>query len=91
MNRTIALALTVSALIASTATAGTTKLSVSGKTPEQVAQAVWSAAQVSCRKEGVMITMLQAHRACVVATYQTSMSRAQNPQLAALANTIPGS
>lgn len=91
MNRTIALALTASALIASTATAGTTKLSVAGKTPEQVAQAVWSVAQVSCRKEGVMISMLQAHRACVVATYRAALSRSENPQLAALANTIPSS
>ena len=91
MIRTFAIALTTGALLAGSATAGTTRLNVTDKTPQQVAQAVWTAAQISCRKEGVMITMIQAHRACVVSTYRATMSRSTNPQLAALANTMPDS
>jgi|JI10StandDraft_1071094.scaffolds.fasta_scaffold1423070_1 hypothetical protein len=91
MIRTITIALTAAALLASPAAAGTTRLNIAGKTPQEVAQAVWAASQVTCRKEGVMITMIQAHRACVAATYRSTMSRSDNPQLAALANALPES
>jgi hypothetical protein len=91
MIRTLALALTTSAMIAAPAVAGTATLNVAGKTPDQVAKAVWNAAQVTCRKEAVYVSVIEAHRACVVATYRSTMSRSSNPQLAALANTFPES
>ena len=62
-----------------------------GSQTDPSGQAVWAASQVTCRKEGVMITMIQAHRACVAATYRSTMSRSDNPQLAALANALPES
>lgn len=91
MIRTLAIALTAGALFAGSATAGTAKLNIAGKTPQQVSQAVWQAAQATCRTEGVMISLIQAHRACVVSTYRAVMSRSASPQVAALANKLPGS
>lgn len=91
MLRTFAIALTASALFASSATAGTAKLDITGKTPQQVSKAVWQAAQATCRTEGVTISLIEAHRACVVSTYRTAMSRSASPKLAALANTLPDS
>jgi hypothetical protein len=91
MIRTLAFALATSALIAAPAAAGTAKLNIAGKTPEQVAKAVWTAAQTTCRKEALFISVIEAHRVCVVSTYRAAMSRSSNPQLVALANTFPES
>ncbi|MBL8769959.1 MAG: hypothetical protein JNK30_01140 [Phenylobacterium sp.] len=89
--RTVALAFAAAALLATPAAAETAKLNVAGKTPEQVAKAVWDVAQKTCRDREVMITMIEAHRACVVSTYRTTLANSGNAQLAALADTLPSS
>lgn len=91
MMRTFALALAASALIAAPAAAGTAKVALEGKTPQEVSRAVWAAAQRACLKREVAITMIEAHRACVVATYKTTLANSGKPHLMALADTLPAS
>jgi hypothetical protein len=91
MTRTLALALAASALIAGPAAAETAKVKVSGKTPEQIAEAVWTAAQRTCLKREGMITMIEAHRACVVSTYRNTLASSGQPRLVALADVVPAS
>lgn len=91
MIRTIAITLSASALLAAPATAGTTTINVAGKSPEQVAKAVWNAAQASCRKEAVFVSMVPAHRICVVNAYRAALARSGSAELAALANVTPKS
>lgn len=91
MMRTLALALAASALIAAPAAAGTAKVTLEGKTPQEVSRAVWAAAQRACLKREVAITMIEAHRACVVATYKSTLANSGKPNLMALADTLPAS
>lgn len=91
MMRTFALALAASALIAAPAAAGTAKVALDGKTPQEVSRAVWAAAQRACLKREVAITMIEAHRACVVATYKSTLANSGKPNLMALADTLPAS
>ncbi|WP_430424628.1 hypothetical protein [Phenylobacterium sp.] len=91
MMRTLALALAASALIAAPAAAGTAKVTLEGKTPQEVSRAVWAAAHRACLKREIAITVMEAHRACVVATYKSTLANSGKPNLMALADTLPAS
>lgn len=84
-TRMIALALTASALIAGPAAAETAKVNLAGKTPDQIAQAVWAAAHKACRSQDPAVTIVSAHRACVAKTYRQALASSGVPALAALA------
>lgn len=85
MIRTIALALTAGALIAGPAAAETAKVNIAGKSPEQAAKAIWAAANKACRSQDLSMTVVPAHRACVVKAYRQALASSGNPTLAALA------
>lgn len=91
MTRTLALALAASALIAGPAAADTTRINVAGKSPEQIAKDVWAAAQRSCLKREGAITMIEAHRACVTATYREALAKSGDSKVAAVASMRPES
>ncbi len=86
MNRIAILAATA-ALIASSASAETIRVSTQGKTPEQVRADVFQAARKVCQDEVPGYAYrIDAARACISHTVRTTLAQSQDPSIVKLAS-----